>query len=97
MNDDQLLAAELTYTAFGRGGFTVTVQIDPCWFEYVNDREATAAEFGEDVMAKVEAAAPPGALEPCIKKWFEQRLALLAAKTAEPSIKHGITLVPPRR
>ena len=96
VNEDVLLGAEVRYTQLGPHGFTVTVQIDPCWFEYVNDREATAEEFGDDVMAIVEAQSPPGAVEPCVKAWLTQRLALLGAKTAEPYVKNGITLVPPR-
>jgi hypothetical protein len=96
VNGDELRGAEVTYTEFGRSGYTVTIQIDPCWFEYVNGREATASEFGEDVVVKIEAAAPR-AVEPCIKEWLTQRLAMLGAKTAEPFVKAGVTLVPPRR
>jgi hypothetical protein len=48
-------------------------------------------------MAKVEIQGPSSALEPGLKAWLTQRLALLAAKTAEPYVKNGITLVPPRR
>lgn len=95
VNENVLRGAEVRYTQLGPHGITVTVQIDPCWFEYVNEREATAEEFGEDVMAILEAEIPPGALEPCFKAWLTQRLALLAAKTAEPYVKNGIILVPP--
>jgi hypothetical protein len=96
VNEDELLGAEVRYTQFGPHAFTVTVQIDPCWFEYVNDREATADEFGADVVARIVAQGPPGALQPTVKAWLAQRLALLGAKTAEPYVKHGIILVPPR-
>ena len=96
VNGDELRGAEVTYRDFGRDGFTVTIQIDPCWFEYVNERDATAAQFGDDVVARIEAAAPR-AIDPCWKHWFAERLALLGAKTAEPYVKAGVTLVPPRR
>ena len=96
VNGDELRGAAVTYRDFSRAGFTVTVQIDPCWFEYVNERDATAAAFGDDVVARIEAAAPR-AIDPCWKHWFAQRLALLGAKTAEPYVKAGVTLVPPRR
>jgi hypothetical protein len=95
VNGDELRGAEVTYRDLSRAGFTVTIQIDPCWFEYVNERDATAAEFGDDVVARIEAAAPR-ALEPCIKHWFGERLALLGAKAAERYVKAGVTLVPPR-
>lgn len=97
VNGDELRRAEVTYTQFGRGGFTVTIQIDPCWFEYVNERDATAAEFGDDVALRIEAATAPRTLDPVLKGWLTQRLALLGAKTAEPYVKAGLTLVPPRR
>jgi hypothetical protein len=97
VNEDQLMAAELKYTQFGRRGFTVTIQIDPCWFEYVNERDATADEFGDDVVVRIEGQTPSGALDPHVKAWLTQRLALLGAKTAEPFVKGGVTLVPPRR
>jgi hypothetical protein len=96
VNGDELRGAEVTYRDLSRAGFTVTVQIDPCWFEYVNERDATAAEFGDDVVARIEAAAPR-AIDPCWKHWFSEQLALLGAKTAEPYVKGGITLVAPRR
>jgi hypothetical protein len=96
VNGDELREAEVTYTQLGRGAFTVTIEINPCWFEYVNERDATAAGFGADVVARIEAAAPR-AIEPCVKMWFAQRLALLGAKTAEPYVKGGVTLVEPRR
>lgn len=97
VNEDVLIGAEVRFTQLGPRGFTVTVQIDPCWFEYVNDRAATAEEFGDDVVARIEAQIPPGALpSPSIKAWLIQRVALLAAKTAEPYVKNGIILVPPR-
>jgi hypothetical protein len=97
VNGDELVGAELKYVQGGRMNVTVTIQIDPCWFEYVNERDATAAQFGADVVARIEAESPPGAMEPCIKMWLTERLALLGAKTAEPYIKGGITLVSPRR
>jgi len=97
VNGDQLMDAHVDYAQFGRTRFGVTVPIDPCWFEYVNDRDATSHRFGEDIMTKVEAPAGPGAIDPSVKAWFVQRLALLAAKTAEGTIKSGVTLVPARR
>jgi hypothetical protein len=97
VNEDQLMAAELKYAQFGRRGFTVTIEIDPCWFEYVNERDATADEFGADVVVRIEGQISPGTLDPHVKQWLTQRLALLGAKTAEPTIKSGVTLVPPRR
>jgi len=96
VNGSELREATVQYTQLGTNPVTVTVQIDPCWFEYVNDREATAAEFGTDVVARIEEQAPRGTVEPCIKEWLAQRLALLGAKTAEPYVKQGIVLVPPR-
>jgi hypothetical protein len=96
VRDDELLAAEVSYAQLGHHAFSVTLEIDPCWFEYVNDRDATAYGFGADVMEKIEAQAPPGAVDPCFKAWLTQRLALLGAKTAEPYVKQGIILVPPR-
>ena len=95
VNGDVLQEATVQFTRLGPQGFTVTVQIDPCWFEYVNEREATASEFGDDVMARIEEQRP-GAIEPCLKEWLAQRLALLGAKTAEPFVKGGVILVPPR-
>jgi hypothetical protein len=95
VNGDELLGAELRYTDLGPHGVTVTVQINPCWLEYVNDREATAEDFGDDVTARLEAALPPGQLAPGVKAWLVQRLALLGAKTAEPYVKNGIVLVSP--
>lgn len=95
-NQDVLVGAQLTYAQFGRRGFTVTVQIDPCWFEYVNERDATAAGFGQDVVARIEEESGR-ALEAHLRRWLAQRLALLGAKTAEPYVKAGITLVPPGR
>lgn len=96
VNGDELRGAEVTYRDLTRTGFTVTVPIDPCWLEYVNERDATAAQFGDDVVARIEAAAPR-AIDPCWKHWFAAQLARLGAKTAEPYVKAGITLVPPRR
>jgi len=96
VNGSELREATVQYTQLGTNPITVTVQIDPCWFEYVNDREATAAEFGADVVTRIEEQAPRGTIEPCIKEWLAQRLALLGAKTAEPYVKQGILLVPPR-
>jgi hypothetical protein len=96
VNGDELRGAELTYRDLTRAGFTVTIQIDPCWFEYVNERDATAARFGDDVVARIEAAAPR-AIDPCWKHWFADRLAQLGARTAEQYVKAGVTLVPPRR
>jgi hypothetical protein len=97
VNGDELRQAEVTYTQFGRGGFTVTIEIDPCWFEYVNERDATAAEFGDDVVVRIETSAAPHTLDPAVRGWLVQRLAFLGAKTAEPYVKGGITLVSPRR
>jgi hypothetical protein len=97
VNGDVLNGASVTYRQSGRSGFVVTIQIDPCWFEYVNDRGATAGEFGADVIGKIEAQSPPGALNAHVEAWLIQRLAQLAARTAEPSIRSGLTLVPPRR
>jgi hypothetical protein len=96
VKDNLLLGATVDYTAFGRHGSQVTVEIDPCWLEYANDREITAADFGEDVMDRVDAELPPRTLEPCVKEWVQQRLALLGAKTVEPFLKNGVTLVPGR-
>ena len=97
VNGDELVGAELKYVQVGRVSVTVTIQIDPCWFEYVNERDATAAQFGADVVARIEAESPPGAIAPSLKMWLTERLALLGAKTAEPFIKGGIILIPPRR
>ena len=96
VNGSELRQATVQYTQPGPNAVTVTIQIDPCWFEYVNDRDATAQEFGDDVVARIEREAGPGMLEPCIKEWLAQRLALLGAKTAEPYVKGGVILVPPR-
>src|SRR6185295_8546886 len=95
VDEDVLLGAEVRYTQFGPHGFTVTVEIDPCWFEYVNDRDATADEFGADVVARIEAVSPQGTLDHIGKSWLAQRLSLLGARTAEPYVKHGVVLVPP--
>ena len=97
VNGDELVGAEVEYVQAGRVSVTVTIQIDPCWFEYVNERDATAAEFGADVVARIEAESPPGAIAPSLKMWLTERLALLGAKTAEPYVKGGIILIPPRR
>jgi hypothetical protein len=94
---DELLEAGLTYTDFGRAGYTVTIQIDPCWFELVNGREATADAFGADVVAKLDEAAGARAVEPCLKAWLTQRLSQLAARMAMPYVKGGVTLMPPTR
>ena len=96
VNGDELRSATLTYTDFSRRGFTVTIDIDPCWFEFVNERDATAAELGDDLVARIEAAAPR-TYDPCVKEWLAQRLAFLGAKIAEPTLRAGLTLVPPRR
>jgi hypothetical protein len=96
VNGDELRRAQVTYTQLGRGGFTVTIEIDPCWFEYVNERDATASEFGDDVAVRIEGQSPRGVLDARLKMWLTQRLALLGAKTAEPYVKSGVTLVPPR-
>jgi hypothetical protein len=95
VNENVLEAATVTYTQLGPHAVSVTVPIDPCWFEYVNDRDATAREFGADVVRRIEEQSPPGALEPCVKEWLGQRLSLLGARTAEPYVKRGIVLVPP--
>ena len=63
VNGDELRGAE-SERAGRQGEVAVTIQIDPCWFEYVNERDATAAEFGADVVARIEAESPPGAIEP---------------------------------
>jgi len=93
-NGDELRSARITYTESGRRARSVTITIDPCWFELSNERDFTAEDFGVDVREKVEEAL--GGVEPCVKKWLEQRLALLAARIALPNLKAGVVLVPPR-
>jgi hypothetical protein len=96
---DELRSATLVYTQYGRRGASasVTIDIDPCWFELSNERDFTSEDFGEDIRKKVEAALPAGAaLDPAVKTWLEQRLSLLSARMAEPNLKAGIVLVPPR-
>jgi hypothetical protein len=94
-NGDELRSARITYTQSGRRAQSVTITIDPCWFELSNERDFTAEDFGADVREKVEEALP-GAVEPCIRKWLEQRLALLAARIAVANLKAGVVLTPPR-
>jgi len=93
-NGNELRGARITYTQSGRRAQSVTITIDPCWFELSNERDFTAEDFGVDVREKVEEAL--GGMEPCIKKWLEQRLALLAARIAVANLKAGVVLVPPR-
>jgi hypothetical protein len=95
-NGNELRSARITYTRSGRRAESVTITIDPCWFELSNDRDFTAEDFGADVREKIEEALPSGALEPSLRSWIEQRLALLAARIALPNLKAGVTLVPPR-
>jgi hypothetical protein len=95
-NGDELRSARIVYTQSARRVQSVTITIDPCWFELSNERDFTAEDFGADVREKIEDALPSGAMEPCIRKWLEQRLALLAARIALPNLKAGVTLVPPR-
>jgi hypothetical protein len=95
-NGDELRGARITYTQSGRRAQSVTITIDPCWFELSNERDFTAEDFGADVREKIEDALPSGAMEPCIRKWLEQRLALLAGRIAIANVKAGVTLVPPR-
>jgi hypothetical protein len=97
-NGDELRGATIVYTQSGRraASVTVTITIDPCWFELANERDFTSADFGVDVGEKIEGALAPGTFEPCVKEWLEQRLSLLAARIAEPNLKAGVTLVPPR-
>ena len=45
---------------------------------------------------EIEEALPPGALDPTVSKWLEQRLALLAARIAVANLKAGVVLMPPR-
>jgi hypothetical protein len=95
-NGDELRSARITYTQSGRRAQSVTITIDPCWFELSNERDFTAEDFGADVREKIEDALAPGTMEPCVRKWLEQRLALLAARIAVANLKAGVTLVPPR-
>ena len=76
-------------------GLGAECKCDALVFETAADRDATAQEFGEDVVARIEEQRA-GTLEPCIKEWLAQRLSLLGAKTAEPYVKGGVILVPPR-
>jgi hypothetical protein len=93
---DELRSARIVYTQAGRRAVTVTVTIDPCWFELSNERDFTSGDFGVDVREKVAEAMPTGGLDPAIAKWLDQRLSLLGARIAEPNLKAGVTLVPPR-
>jgi hypothetical protein len=95
-NGDELRSARITYTQSGRRSQSVTITIDPCWFELSNERDFTAEDFGADVREKIEDALPSGALDPSVRKWLDQRLALLAARIAVANLKAGVTLVPPR-
>jgi hypothetical protein len=95
-NGDELRSAKIVYTQPGRRAVSVTVTIDPCWIKLVNERDSTSEDFGADVREEVEEALPSGPLAPAIARWLEQRLSLLAARMAEPSIKSGTVLVPPR-
>jgi hypothetical protein len=95
-NGNELRSARITYTQSGRRAQSVTITIDPCWFELSNDRDFTAEDFGADVREEIEEALPSGAVEPCLRKWLEQRLALLAARIAVANLKAGVVLVPPR-
>lgn len=92
---DELRSARITYTQSGRRAQSVTITIDPCWFELSNERDFTAEDFGADVREKVEEALP-GVMEPCVRKWLEQRLALLAGRIAVANLKAGVVLTPPR-
>ena len=93
---DELRSARITYTQSGRRAQSVTITIDPCWLQLSNERDFTAEDFGADVREEIEEALPPGALDPTIGKWLEQRLALLAARIAVANLKAGVVLVPPR-
>jgi hypothetical protein len=93
---DELRSARITYTQTGRRARSVTITIDPCWFELSNDRDFTAEDFAADVREEIEDALPSGALQPSVRSWLEQRLALLAARIALPNLKAGVVLVPPR-
>jgi hypothetical protein len=95
-NGDELRSARITYTQSGRRAQSVTITIDPCWFELSNERDFTAEDFGADVREKIQDALPAGALDPTVSKWLDQRLALLAARIAVANLKAGVTLVPPR-
>ena len=95
-NGDELRSARITYTQSGRRAQSVTITIDPCWFELSNERDFTAEDFGADVRGEIEEALPSGAVEPCLRKWLEQRLAFLAARIAVANLKAGVVLVPPR-
>jgi len=93
---DELRSARITYTQSGRRAQSVTITIDPCWLQLSNERDFTAEDFGADVREEIEEALPPGALDPTVSKWLEQRLALLAARIAVANLKAGVVLVPPR-
>jgi len=95
-NGDELRGARISYAQSGRRAGAVTITIDPCWFELSNERDFTAEDFAADVREEIEEALPSGALEPSVRKWLEQRLALLAARIALPNLKAGVVLVPPR-
>jgi hypothetical protein len=95
-NGDELRSARITYTQSGRRAQSVTITIDPCWVHLSDDRDFTAEDFGADVREEIEEALPPGALDPTIGKWLEQRLALLGARIAVANLKAGVVLVPPR-
>jgi len=96
VSGNELKSATIAYTQSGRRDVTVTIDIDPCWFELVNDRDFTAEDFGADIREKVEAAMPEGTLDRTIGTWLAQRLSLLAARMAVPLVKSGTLLVPPR-
>ena len=93
---DELRSARITYTQSGRRAQSVTITIDPCWLQLSNERDFTAEDFGADVREEIEEALPPGALDPTVSKWLEQRLALLAARIAVANLKAGVVLMPPR-
>ena len=93
---NELRSATIVYTQSGRRDVTVTIEIDPCWFELVNERDFTAEDFGADIREKVEAAMPGASLDRATQTWLQQRLSLLAARMAVPLLKSGGLLVPPR-
>src|SRR5438045_2176678 len=85
-SDNTLVSANVEYTQLGRGGFSVTVAIDPCWRNLVNLPNFSADQFGSEVVGAIERQGA-GTAQPCWKVLLQQRLSLLAAKTALGFVK----------